>query len=134
MSPPQQRGVVVGGAAALRWVGQSPEPKPPEVSIVLPCLNEAQTLGSCIAKAKAAIEMHGLNAEIIVADNGSTDGSEEIARRSGASVVRATRKGYGAALMAGIEAARGEFVIMGDADDSYDFGAIYPFVEKLREG
>ena len=134
MSPPQQRGVVVGGAAALRWVGPSPQPKTPELSIVLPCLNEAQTLGSCIAKAKAAIEAHGLNAEIIVADNGSADGSEEIARRSGASVVRVTRKGYGAALMAGIEAARGEFVIMGDADDSYDFGAIYPFVEKLREG
>jgi hypothetical protein len=134
MSKLQPRGGVVGGAAALRWVEQSPERKTPEVSIVLPCLNEAQTLGVCIAKAKATIEKHRLNAEIIVADNGSTDASEEIARRSGARVVQATRKGYGAALMAGIEAAAGEFVIIGDADDSYDFGAIYPFIEKLREG
>src|SRR6202022_3459432 len=99
-----------------------------------PCLNESRTLGTCIAKAQAAIEAYGLRAEIIVADNGSTDASEEIARRGGARVVHVAAKGYGAALMAGIEAARGEFVIMGDADDSYDFGQIYPFVEKLREG
>lgn len=105
-----------------------------EVSIVMPCLNEAETLATCIRKAQAAIAEHGLRAEVIVADNGSDDGSQEIATALGARVVDVPAKGYGNALQGGIEAARGRFVIMGDADDSYDFGAIYPFVEKLREG
>ena len=106
----------------------------PEVSVVMPCLNEAETLEVCIRKAQRAIQNHTLSAEIVVADNGSTDGSQEIAERCGARVVPVAARGYGNALRGGIEAARGKFVIMGDADDSYDFSATYPFVEKLRDG
>ncbi|HYR49949.1 MAG TPA: glycosyltransferase family 2 protein [Candidatus Eisenbacteria bacterium] len=105
-----------------------------EVSVVMPCLNEAETLAACIQKAQSAIEKEGLSAEIIVADNGSTDGSQVIAKELGARLVPVARKGYGSALIGGIEAARGEFVIMGDADDSYDFAAIAPLIEKLRGG
>jgi glycosyltransferase involved in cell wall biosynthesis len=105
-----------------------------EVSVVMPCLNEADTLAQCIRKARAALDKGGICAEIIVADNGSTDGSVEIAAREGAHVVLVTARGYGAALMAGIDAAKGRFIIMGDADDSYDFGEIPRFVERLREG
>ncbi|MHB8613284.1 MAG: glycosyltransferase family 2 protein [Candidatus Dormibacteraceae bacterium] len=109
-------------------------PQAVEVSIVMPCLNEAETLASCIQKAQLAIERGALAAEIIVADNGSTDGSQVIARELGARVVTVDRKGYGSALIGGINAARGRFVIMGDADDSYDFTAIAPMLEKLRGG
>ncbi|HET7337956.1 MAG TPA: glycosyltransferase family 2 protein [Candidatus Dormibacteraeota bacterium] len=105
-----------------------------EVSIVMPCLNEAETLAACIRKAQLAIERGRLDAEIIVADNGSTDGSQLIAKELGARVVEVHRKGYGSALLGGITAARGKFVVMGDADDSYDFTAIAPLIEKLREG
>lgn len=105
-----------------------------EVSIVMPCLNEVETLSSCIHKAQNAIEKESLSAEIIVADNGSTDGSQAVARELGARIVDVPQKGYGNALRAGIEAAQGRFVIMGDADDSYDFGAIGALIEKLREG
>src|ERR1700719_1982656 len=100
----------------------------------MPCLNEAETLASCIQKAQLAIERNALAAEIIVADNGSTDGSQVIAKELGARVVSVERKGYGSALMGGINAARGRFVIMGDADDSYDFLEIPRFVDKLRVG
>ncbi len=100
----------------------------------MPCLNEAETLERCIRKAQWAIHKHNLQAEIVVADNGSQDGSPDIARTLGARVVHVPVRGYGAALMAGIDAARGAYVVMGDADDSYDFGAIFPFVKKLREG
>src|ERR1700694_4957633 len=100
----------------------------------MPCLNEAETLATCIQKAQGAIEKEGLSAEIIVADNGSTDGSQVIAKELGARVVPVARKGYGSALIGGINAARGRFVIMGDADDSYDFTAIAPLLEKLRDG
>ncbi len=109
-------------------------PEGVEVSIVMPCLNEAETLAACIEKAQRAIDGGGLSAEIVVADNGSDDGSQVIARELGARVVEVKRKGYGSALIGGVEAARGRFIVMGDADDSYDFAAIGPFVEKLREG
>src|SRR5436309_188795 len=105
-----------------------------EVSIVIPCLNEADTLAICIRKASAAMERHRIAGEVIVADNGSTDGSVEIARREGARVVPVTTRGYGAALMGGIDAAAGRFIVMGDADDSYDFSDIPRFVERLRQG
>lgn len=105
-----------------------------ELSIVMPCLNEAETLATCIDKAQASIERHGIAGEVIVADNGSTDGSRAIAESHGARVVEVEAKGYGSALMGGITASHGRYVIMGDADDSYDFTDLMPFVEKLREG
>jgi glycosyltransferase involved in cell wall biosynthesis len=104
------------------------------LSVVLPCLNEAETLETCVRKAQGAIVRLGLSAEVIVADNGSTDGSQELARRLGARVVDIAVRGYGAALQGGIEAARGELVIMADADDSYDLAGLEPFITKLREG
>jgi glycosyltransferase involved in cell wall biosynthesis len=105
-----------------------------ELSIVMPCLNEAETLGACIRKARQAIEAGGVEAEIVVADNGSGDRSREIAHELGARVVQVRRRGYGSALRGGIAAARGRFVIMGDADDSYDFAAIGPLLAELRAG
>ena len=102
------------------------------VSIVMPCLNEADTLEVCIRKAFRGIENSGVVGEVLVADNGSTDGSIEIGEKLGARVVHVPEKGYGSALMGGIAAARGEFVIMGDADDSYDFLEVPKFVEKLK--
>jgi len=105
-----------------------------DLSIVMPCLNEAETLGTCITKAKIGIEKLGIAAEIIVADNGSTDGSREIAESMGARVVKVPGKGYGNALRGGIEAAQGRWIIMGDADDSYDFSDLAPFAEKLSQG
>jgi glycosyltransferase involved in cell wall biosynthesis len=107
---------------------------PIQVSVVIPCLNEADTLETCIAKARKALNEHNIQGEIIVADNGSTDGSPVIAARAGATVVEVKTKGYGSALMGGIAAARGKFIIMGDADDSYDFGELPKFVEKLKQG
>lgn len=106
----------------------------PEVSVVMPCLNERLTLRTCIDKARQELTAHGVAYEIIVGDNGSTDGSQQIATDAGARVIDVPTKGYGAALMGGIQAARGRYVIMGDADDSYDFSNLYAFVEKLREG
>jgi glycosyltransferase involved in cell wall biosynthesis len=105
-----------------------------ELSVVMPCLNEADTLEICIRKAKRALEDHSIRGEIIVADNGSVDGSQEIADQMGARVIHVSEKGYGNALLGGIAAARGQYVIMGDADDSYDFLEIPKFVRKLREG
>jgi hypothetical protein len=105
-----------------------------EVSFVLPCLNEAETLEGCLREALRCIDEHGLAAEIIVADNGSTDGSQEIARRLGARVVAVPQRGYGAALMGGFDAARGRFLVMGDADLSYDFREAFALVERLRAG
>jgi glycosyltransferase involved in cell wall biosynthesis len=104
------------------------------LSIVMPCLNEADTLATCIGKARRATDELQIPAEILVADNGSTDGSQQIATDAGARVVSVVSRGYGNALMGGITAARGKYVIMGDADDSYDFREIGKFVEKLRQG
>ncbi|MEJ6511300.1 MAG: glycosyltransferase family 2 protein [Acidimicrobiales bacterium] len=105
-----------------------------ELTVVLPCLNEAETLAVCIRKAKGSIEGLGINGEVVIADNGSTDGSQDIARAEGARVVDVPIRGYGAALTAGIADAKGRFVIMGDADDSYDLSNLGPFVEALRGG
>lgn len=105
-----------------------------ELSIVMPCLNEADTIATCIRKARRALDSAGIDGEIIVADNGSTDGSRQIASDLGARVIEVPRRGYGEALRAGIAAAGGTFILMGDADDSYDFSELSPFVEKLRGG
>ena len=105
-----------------------------EVSVVMPCLNEAETLEICIVKAQRALEEANIAGEIVIADNGSTDGSIEIAERLGTRVVNVRAKGYGNALMGGIAVATGKYVVMGDADDSYDFGHIPRFVEQLRSG
>jgi glycosyltransferase involved in cell wall biosynthesis len=106
----------------------------PEVSVVIPCLNEANSIAICIDKAMTAFAKNEISGEVVVADNGSTDGSIEIATEHGARVVRVSERGYGAALAAGIAASRGRFIVMGDADDSYDFSAVPEFVSKWREG
>jgi glycosyltransferase involved in cell wall biosynthesis len=105
-----------------------------ELTVVMPCLNEAETVATCVKKAVGFLERTGISGEVVVADNGSTDGSQELARSAGARVVDVAEKGYGNALMSGIVAARGEYVIMGDSDDSYDFTNLMPFVAALREG
>jgi glycosyltransferase involved in cell wall biosynthesis len=105
-----------------------------ELSIIMPCLNEAETLAVCLTKAQQFLQSHGVKGEVVVADNGSTDGSMAIAEAHGARLVRVPGRGYGSAIMGGIAVARGRFVIMGDADDSYDFTDLWPFLEKLREG
>jgi len=102
------------------------------LSIVMPCLNEAVTLAACIAKARRYLDRQSFGGEIIVADNGSTDGSPAIAESLGARVITVSGRGYGNALRAGIETARGKFVVMGDSDDSYDFSTLEPFVEQLE--
>ncbi|MFC0087179.1 glycosyltransferase family 2 protein [Dyella flava] len=105
-----------------------------ELTILMPCLNEAETLATCIRKARAFLEKSGVVGEVMIADNGSTDGSQEIAKSEGAVVVNVRDRGYGAALLGGIAASRAKFVIMGDADDSYDFSNLMPYVERLRAG
>lgn len=105
-----------------------------ELSIIMPCLNEAETIGRCIEKAKHWLEKTGVNGEIVIGDNGSTDGSREIAISHGARVVAISQRGYGAALYGATMSAQGQYIIMGDSDDSYDFSDLSPFLEKLREG
>ncbi|WP_028572933.1 glycosyltransferase family 2 protein [Desulfonatronum lacustre] len=105
-----------------------------ELSVVIPCLNEAETLGVCIQKAQKSMDQIGIVGEVVVADNGSTDGSQKIAEGSGARVVNVLSRGYGNALMGGIEASYGRYIVMGDADDSYDFLELSKFVHLLREG
>jgi glycosyltransferase involved in cell wall biosynthesis len=104
------------------------------LSVVLPCLNEAETLAACVTKAQSSMNDLGIDGEVVVADNGSSDGSGELAERAGARVVHEPRRGYGSAYLAGFAAARGRFILMGDADDSYDFGEIPRFIEPLRDG
>jgi glycosyltransferase involved in cell wall biosynthesis len=108
--------------------------EPVEVTILMPCLNEAETVGACTRKARQFLSQANISGEILIADNGSTDGSKEIAEEQGARVVSIADRGYGAALLGGIQAARGRYVIMGDADDSYDFSALAPFIVRLHAG
>ena len=105
-----------------------------EVTILMPCLNEAETIETCVRKAMSYLESSGIEGEVLISDNGSTDGSQAIAEALGARIVHAPEKGYGAALVTGIAEARGRYIIMGDSDDSYDFSALGPFVERLRSG
>ena len=105
-----------------------------ELTILMPCLNESKTIQICINKAKTFLESNHIDGEILIADNGSTDGSQDIAINSGARVINVKEKGYGSALISGCNAAKGKYVIMGDSDDSYDFVNLMPFLEKLREG
>ena len=110
------------------------EHKDLELTILMPCLNEAETLEICIKKAMKSLKENNIDGEVLIADNGSTDGSQEIAKRNGARIIEVPKKGYGSALIEGTKAAFGKYCIMGDADDSYDFSNIMPFLEKLREG
>lgn len=125
-------------ARKLRETGGAPAAEPTsetiELTILMPCLNEAETLATCILKAKSFLGRSGITGEVLIADNGSTDGSQHIATTFGARIVPVAEKGYGAALLGGIAAARGRFIIMGDADDSYDFERLDLFVERLRGG
>ncbi len=105
-----------------------------ELTILMPCLNEAETLAACIKKALGFLAESGIKGEVVIADNGSTDGSQDIATGLGARVVAVPQRGYGSALIAGIQAAQGSYVVMGDSDDSYDFSRLDGFVEKLRGG
>lgn len=126
------------GAVMTRAVLPDSPRSPPscqlELTILMPCLNEAETVAVCVSKARGFLERNGVPGEVLVADNGSTDGSPELAQAAGARVVHVPAKGYGSALMAGLEAARGRFVIMGDADDSYDFSRLDGFLDRLRLG
>jgi hypothetical protein len=111
-----------------------PDTQNVELTVVMPCLNEAETVATCVRKAAAFLAEHHIDGEVVVADNGSTDGSQFLASEAGARVIAITDQGYGNALLGGIAAARGRYVIMGDADDSYDFTALMPFVDRLRAG
>jgi hypothetical protein len=122
------------GTSRLDGDGGGADTAAVEVSVLMPCLDEAATLATCIRKARAALDRAGLTGEIVVADNGSTDGSQAIARALGAVVVAVTTRGYGAALAGGIEACRGNYIVMADADDSYDFGHVAEFIAPLRAG
>ncbi len=128
----------MGAQSALaegRPVGRSPGAESTlELTVLMPCLDEAATVGRCVEKAKAYLARAAIAGEVLVADNGSSDGSQRLAEAAGARVITVPRRGYGAALQAGIAAARGRYVIMGDADDSYDFSDLDAFVEKLRAG
>src|SRR6266853_1027343 len=131
---PKTEGLTGETGPAPGTAARPPAHEPIEVSIVMPCLNEVDTLAACIERAQRALREQNIVGEVIVADNGSTDGSPEIAQGLGARLVHVAVQGYGSALMGGIAAARGKFVIMGDADQSYDFLEVPKFVEKLRAG
>lgn len=118
----------------MRYAPEDTERRQVELSIVMPCLNEAETLGSCLRKAFDFLESNGIDGEVIVGDNGSSDGSQRIATQAGAVVVNVPIRGYGAALYFACRAARGKYIVMGDSDDSYDFSRLEAFLEKLRGG
>jgi glycosyltransferase involved in cell wall biosynthesis len=105
-----------------------------ELTILMPCLNEAETIQTCVRKAMSFLQRANIRGEVVVADNGSTDGSQALAQSCGARIIAIPTRGYGAALQGGIQGARGKFIVMADADDSYDFTALDPFVEQLRSG
>jgi hypothetical protein len=130
-SPAPTKTAVANGAAAA---ANDTDTRQVEVTVLMPCLNEAETLAICVTKAVASLAELGVDGEVVVSDNGSTDGSQEIAIAHGARVVNAPIRGYGGALMAGIDSARGRYVIMADADDSYDLANLGPFIEQLRAG
>jgi glycosyltransferase involved in cell wall biosynthesis len=130
-SKPVQEASLFGYREASRPTSVEPHL---ELTILMPCLNEVRTLAACIGKARGFLARTGITGEVLVADNGSTDGSQELARSHGARVIDVLEKGYGSALIAGARAARGRYVIMGDSDDSYDFSQLDLFVERLREG
>src|SRR5438067_2243899 len=109
-------------------------PRTLDVSVVIPCLNESETIATCVHKARRAMEKGALSGEVIVVDNGSTDGSDELAEAAGAQVLRERRRGYGNAYLAGFRAARGSYIVMGDGDDTYDFDKVGEFVEHLQDG
>lgn len=121
-------------ATAVPAAASSPKLDRVELTILMPCLNESRTVARCVAAARSFLERAGVSGEVLVADNGSTDGSREIAQAAGARVVPVAQRGYGAALMGGIAAAQGRYVVMGDADCSYDFAQLDGFLERLRAG
>lgn len=120
-------------AAFDLWLGESPL-RTPRVSVVIPCLNEAENIEACVTLARETLERHDIPGEVVVADNGSTDGSAELAERAGARVVHETRRGYGSAYLAGFASARGEVIVMGDADLTYDFAEIPRFLAEIDRG
>src|SRR5579871_5410188 len=123
-----------GPTMTTNTISSSSNTNAPEVSVVMPCLNEAETLAACINQIQTMFREHEIAGEIIIADNGSTDGSQAIAANLGARVVPVSKRGYGNALMGGIEAAAGKYVVMGDSDCSYDFGHVPRLLEGLRAG
>src|ERR1700730_12716251 len=133
-APPEKTGMTGERPGSTGLGPEAEDAGPVEISIVMACLNEADTIAVCLEKAFTTLRSNGIAGEVVVADNGSTDGSAEIAEKMGARVIRVLEKGYGCALMGGIAAARGSYVVMGDADDSYDFREIPRFLAKLREG
>jgi len=126
--------VISSANADSARLGDQSNPLSPEVSVIMPCLNEAKTVGVCIEKIQKTFKLEGIDGEVVVADNGSSDGSQDIALSLGAHLKNVERRGYGSALRGGIEAARGRYLIMADSDDSYDFSHIPLFLEKLRQG
>jgi glycosyltransferase involved in cell wall biosynthesis len=137
LRPSQKPNLKLAAANSARSSGTSARIDPEEemeVSVVLPCLNEAETVGNCVRKAIGALQTLGINGEVIVVDNGSIDGSRDLAKAAGARVVSEPRRGYGSALMRGFEEARARYIIMADADDSYDLSDLDPFISSLRQG